>query len=162
MPAIGRRSTKPLNDPPRRNGVPRPLYFNLGNPPAPSSPRPAAPVSYSSSSPSRLPSPPPLLLLLPLRLARSLPHRFQDAKLPHFSVLTSAGRRRIDDRAYGNAIASRFSRVLSPIEPRGDLPPPDVPGGIFMDHHGAGFYGISMQRSPSRFGRTRYSFDVLF
>lgn len=35
MPAIGRRSTKPLNDPPRRTVVPRPLYFNLGNPPAP-------------------------------------------------------------------------------------------------------------------------------
>lgn len=35
MPAIGRRSTKPLNDPPRRTVVPRPLYFNLGNPPVP-------------------------------------------------------------------------------------------------------------------------------
>lgn len=31
MPAIGRRSTKPLNDPPGAV-VPRPLYFNLGNP----------------------------------------------------------------------------------------------------------------------------------
>lgn len=33
MPAIGRRSTKPLNDPPRRTAVLQPLYFNLGNPP---------------------------------------------------------------------------------------------------------------------------------
>lgn len=32
MPAIGRRSTKPLNDPPWQRAVPRPLYFNLGNP----------------------------------------------------------------------------------------------------------------------------------
>lgn len=40
MPAIGRRSTKPLNDPPRRTVVPRPLYFNLGNPPVP----PHAPI----------------------------------------------------------------------------------------------------------------------
>lgn len=81
MPAIGRRSTKPLNDPPRRTVVPRPLYFNLGNPPG------------------ALPSP---------RFSARAP--IPDAKLPHFSVLT-AGRWCRRSGAYGNAIASRVSDV---------------------------------------------------
>lgn len=92
MPAIGRRSTKPLNDPPRRTVVPRPLYFNLGNPPYPFPSRPS----------THAPIP--------------------DAKLPHFSVLTTG--RCIDDRAR----MVMQSRVVSDVSyaPIDDLPPPDI------------------------------------
>lgn len=100
MPAIGRRSTKPLNDPPRRTVVPRPLYFNLGNPPVPPSRAPP------------LPSPPPA------PTHASIP----DAKLPHFSVLTAG--RCIDDRAR----MVMQSRVVSDVSyTPADLPPPDTP-----------------------------------
>ena len=51
MPAIGCRSTKPLNDPPRRTVVLRPLYFNLGNPPY----TPSSPSTHASIPDAKLP-----------------------------------------------------------------------------------------------------------
>lgn len=70
MPAIGRRSTKPLNDPPRRTGATATLFQSRKSS--------CPPLSSSLASQSVLPPP---------RAFTPIP----DAKLPHFSVLT-AGR----------------------------------------------------------------------
>lgn len=77
MPAIGRRSTKPLNDPPRRSGATATLF-----------------QSRKSSCPT--PS-----------------HSRADSRCeitPFFDINGWPMYRR--SRAYGNAIASRFSRFL--------------------------------------------------
>lgn len=79
MPAIGRRSTKPLNDPPRRSQCAMATLFQ----------------SRKSSC--------PLLLSLSLFLSRVDSRR----KITPFFGINSAGRY-IDDRAYGNAIAESF------------------------------------------------------
>jgi len=87
MPAIGRRSTKPLNDPPRRSQCAMATLFQ--------SRKSSCPLLLSPfSSPS-------------LSLSFFLPRVDSRCKITPFFGINSAGRY-IDDRAYGNAIAESF------------------------------------------------------